>query len=106
MPLLVCSAQKCVYNNGMYCSKGDIQVEGADANAPQDTCCASFKERSKDQAASSMGTPSQTIDVDCKARHCCFNEDCKCTANKIGIVGAAACECEQTECGSFECHCK
>lgn len=28
MAMLVCSAQKCVYNDGMYCSKGDIKVGG------------------------------------------------------------------------------
>ena len=26
MPELVCSAQSCVYNNAMYCSRGDIDV--------------------------------------------------------------------------------
>lgn len=102
MPLLVCAAQKCVYNDGMYCSKGDIKVGGESASTPQETCCASFKERTSEGAKSSMGTPSQHIDVDCEAYRCKYNEDCKCHADKIGITGAAACQCEQTECGTFD----
>ncbi|MDO5423564.1 MAG: DUF1540 domain-containing protein [Eubacteriales bacterium] len=102
MPFLVCSAISCVYNNGEYCSKGDIMVGGKEAEKPQDTCCESFQARGENRATSSMGTPSQTIDVDCKACHCHYNSDCKCTAEKIGIIGAGACKCEQTECGTFE----
>ena len=33
MPALVCSAQNCVYNNAMYCSREDIRVGGANASA-------------------------------------------------------------------------
>ena len=39
MAMLVCSAQKCVYNDGMYCSKGDIKVGGENATKVQETCC-------------------------------------------------------------------
>ena len=45
MPELVCSAQSCVYNNAMYCSRGDIEVGGRNATVCQDTCCESFKEQ-------------------------------------------------------------
>ena len=43
MPLLVCSAQRCVYNDGMYCSRGDILVGGEKAEISGETCCTSFK---------------------------------------------------------------
>ena len=45
MAMLVCSAQKCVYNDGMYCSKGDIKVGGENATRVQETCCTDFTER-------------------------------------------------------------
>ena len=45
MSMLVCSAQKCVYNDGMYCSKGDIKVGGENATRVQETCCTDFTER-------------------------------------------------------------
>ena len=102
MPLLVCSAQKCVYNDGMYCSKGDIKIGGEEATTPQDTCCSSFKENAGENARNSLGTPSQRIDVSCEACECTFNDDCTCHAEKIGIAGAAASDMEQTECSSFE----
>ena len=35
MPELVCSAQSCVYNNAMYCSRGDIEVGGRNATVCQ-----------------------------------------------------------------------
>ncbi len=59
MPSLVCSAQSCVYNNGMYCSKGDIKVGGDNAETSEETCCTSFRARTSEGAKSSMGTPSQ-----------------------------------------------
>ena len=75
MPALVCSAQHCVYNNAMYCSKGDILVGGENAKECQDTCCESFQERRQESARSSM---------------------------QVDISGAAACKCEETECVTFD----
>ena len=48
MPSLVCSAQSCVYNNGMYCSKGDIKVGGDNAETSEETCCTSFRARTSE----------------------------------------------------------
>lgn len=103
MPLLVCSAMSCVYNKGQYCSKGDIMVGGKEAETSGETCCESFKVRTENQATSSMGTPSKTIHVDCKACHCQYNKEYKCTASQIDIAGASAKQSEQTECGTFHC---
>lgn len=102
MPLLVCSAQHCVYNNGMYCGKGDIMVKGEHADKANETCCSSFKERGMDSAKSSVGTPSQIIQVDCTACNCQYNEEKVCTAEKIDITGASASRADQTACGTFE----
>ena len=68
MPALVCSAQNCVYNNAMYCSREDIRVGGANASACQDTCCESFQERKTESMKSSMGTPSTATRIDCEAK--------------------------------------
>ena len=66
MAMLVCSAQKCVYNDGMYCSKGDIKVGGENATRVQETCCTDFTERTTQGAKSSMGSASQKINVACE----------------------------------------
>ncbi len=101
MPALVCSAQNCVYNNAMYCSRGNIDVAGEEAKACQDTCCASFKERELANLRSAVGTPTTNTEIDCKAKNCKYNEKCKCRAIHVDISGAAACRCEQTECVTF-----
>lgn len=108
MPSLVCSAQNCVYNNAMYCSKGDIMVGDENAERCQETSCESFQERKMENAKNSMGSPSQEIKVGCKAWHCMYNDNeaCKCTAGKIDITGAAASTSGETECSTFECECK
>lgn len=102
MPLLVCSAQRCMYNNGMYCGKGDISIKGENADCANETCCSSFKERQMDSAKSSMGMPSQIIQVDCCACGCQHNENHVCTAEKIDITGASASKSDQTECSTFK----
>ena len=64
MPLLSCTARTCLYNKNEYCSKGDIQVDGPNAQRPDETCCKSFVEK-KEGAMNSMetGTATQTIQV-------------------------------------------
>ncbi len=101
MPYLVCSAQGCVYNEGMCCCKGDIQIGGEHAVCKDETCCDSFVERRGENARNSMGTPSQKIEVDCKAGCCVYNKGCACHADKIDISGVNASTCQQTACQTF-----
>lgn len=102
MPALVCSAQRCMYNNAMYCSRGDITVGGEKAKTCQDTCCESFQERRRENVQSSAGSPSARTEIGCGAVNCRYNDGCVCHAEHVDISGAAACECEETECVTFE----
>lgn len=102
MPALVCSAQNCVYNNAMYCSRDDIKIDGESAKVCQDTCCQSFEERKHDNMRSSMGSPSIETGIDCEAVHCKHNEECRCHAEHVDISGAAAKRCNETECVTFD----
>lgn len=102
MPALVCAAQNCVYNNGLYCSKGDIKVGGENATVCQETCCESFQERRHESAKSSMGTPAVEIDIKCEAKNCRHNQECVCHAKHVDISGAAAHLCKETECVTFD----
>lgn len=108
MAYLDCSVKSCTYNNeDGCCCKGDIQVEGREATEAQSTCCGSFKDRGTNGAAcNALKDVSKEIDVACEATHCRFNENEKCHADHIGISGAGACTCGETECASFECNCK
>ena len=54
----------------------------------------------------SVGHACEDTDVKCHATNCGFNQNCKCQAEEIGIAGSNACTCGETECASFDCHCK
>lgn len=103
MPILNCSAVTCVYNKEELCSKENILVGGDNATTANDTCCASFKEKTDSNSSNSTGCGCKNIAVDCDAEKCVHNEDCKCDAAKIGIGGSSACKCEETMCGTFDC---
>jgi hypothetical protein len=103
MTELSCSAVNCFYNKDHLCSKGDIMVEGKGATSEGDTFCSSFREKGCGCTNSSSEHASRMIDVDCEAEKCTYNEDCKCHAMKIGIGGAGATQCHQTECATFKC---
>ncbi len=106
MTQLKCSVKNCMYNEEHLCSKGDITIGGNDASKPNETCCESFRERSERMTNAVVGHPSKNISVRCQATNCDFNEDCRCSAKEIGIAGSNACSCGETECASFDCHCK
>ena len=95
MPLLSCSAQNCVYNEDKYCSKGDILVQGDEAQ----TAC---EEAGEGSYKNSVGTPSATVQIDCTACKCHYNENNRCMAGQVDISGQSACTCTQTECSTFE----
>lgn len=104
MPALVCSAKNCMYNNAMYCTKGDIEVTGEAANVCEDTSCSSFTDRTCDSAKNSVGTcasASMNTDIDCDAGSCAYNKDRRCSADHVDISGASAYRSDQTECVTF-----
>lgn len=103
MTYLDCSVTGCVYNEDKCCCKGDIKVEGREAEKTNETCCGSFKERGENQSTDVAKRISKEIDVACEACKCVFNEDKKCSADHIGIAGGNACTCGETECASFCC---
>ena len=103
MPLLSCSALNCAYNEDRYCSKGDILVQGDDAQTACETCCSSFKEAGEGNWKNAMsGNASATIQIDCTACKCHYNENNRCMAGQVDIAGQSACTCTQTECSTFE----
>lgn len=103
MTKLECSVNNCIYNEEPYCCKGDIMVGGKEAKNTSETRCESFKERTRDCGCNSVGHKSENIDIDCEAVKCIYNENCKCSANRIGIVGGNAKESKDTQCASFSC---
>lgn len=103
MTFLDCSVTGCIYNADECCCKGDIMVEGKEAERKSQTCCASFVERHAEGSANATKRISKMIDVACEACNCAFNKEKKCSAEHIGIAGGDACESRETECASFRC---
>ena len=101
MPVLDCTVVSCAYNSEKKCSKGDIEVGGSQAKVTSETCCSSFRQRGAG-ASNSMGAPKERASVKCEAEKCVYNEACKCCADKVGIIGANACDCHETECATFK----
>ena len=55
--------------------------------------------------AADSGCGCETINIDCKAHNCTYNEHCKCTAASINVSGANAHRCCDTKCDTFSCEC-
>lgn len=105
MPELKCTVQTCTHNNNFYCNLDKIQVGGNTAKHSEETCCDSFEERQGNSYSNTATEPSALSAIDCKATECSYNEQCKCHAGKISVEGSNACQCEQTECATFQCNC-
>ena len=104
MTNLKCSATTCYYNKDRICARGSIDVVGEDAHNPEETCCASFQERDRDGFSNSCSRCGcDAIQIDCTARHCAYNEDCRCTAPSITVDGPGASSKKDTKCDTFYC---
>lgn len=108
MTNLNCSAYTCVYNQNSLCSRGSIEVQGKEAHISDDTCCASFRERSsesdptfRDSTGEKEGC--EKIQITCRAENCTYNDSCRCTAAAIDISGEDAKSCPGTCCDTFYC---
>lgn len=107
MPDLSCAVTSCFYNKTDRCCKENIQVEGADARVMNETSCGSFRPRRGDSFVNmEAGTPEAKTSVHCEAQECVHNDNCNCVADRIGIAGAHACDCKETECSTFSCGCR
>lgn len=108
MPVLACSVSNCYYNKSNSCCRENISVEGMHATKPNSTACGSFREK-KDTTTNSCKceqNPQPVVEIQCDAQKCCFNDECRCTADHISIAGQGACHYSETECSSFNCDCK
>ncbi len=100
---LDCNVVNCMYNADKKCSKSNILVGGKEASMPHETCCSSFKEQGCNCSKNAACEPKDTLNVQCKATNCTYNENEQCKAEHIGINGAKACVVAETECASFRC---
>lgn len=103
MPELRCTVQTCVHNKQNYCDLDAIEVKGSSAAHIDETCCGSFVERKGDSYSDVTGEATPLSNIDCKAKQCMYNENCKCHAGKISVEGSNASRSDETVCATFEC---
>ena len=101
MTKLGCSVTTCVHNSEKCCCRQGILVEGAGAHDSCDTCCGSFDENRGGLFKNLFKTPESRIDVECSAVNCLYNDEHRCRAERITIMGDGAKAVGQTECVSF-----
>lgn len=102
MVRLDCNVKTCIHNAENCCCRGNILVDGQDANTKESTACASFYEKSDDSYRNQYETPDVSLAVDCEATNCRYNENMICCAEHINISGSSASDKRQTECATFE----
>ena len=106
MNKLSCTVKDCVNNESGLCSLEKIMVEGPSALKSAGTSCASFiprKGNAQNSCAKGNCVSAETK-IECKAEHCNYNSNCKCTAEKVnvGCMCPEVCTMSQTECETFK----
>ena len=102
MPELKCGVVTCKHNKQNYCELDAIEVVGSSAKISEQTSCGSFVERKGEAYSNSVKEASPTSSVSCQAVECKYNNECRCHAGKINVVGSDANRVEQTECSTFK----
>lgn len=101
MAELKCGVVTCVHNKQNYCELDSIEVLGSSAQSPQQTSCGSFVEKKGDSYSNDAREASPTSNIVCHACECKYNEERKCHAGKINVMGSDARQTEETECATF-----
>lgn len=114
---LTCTASNCVNNAGGFCVATAITVEGIDAIAKEETCCAEFALNNFINSVKELGNTNyvgilkQSVnfekypmkpEISCSARNCVHNNNAICKAHAVEIYGPNASSTKNTECNSFE----
>ena len=101
--ILECTAEECAYNKSQCCCRDDVSVAGSAASTTKETCCDSFHKKGAGGAVNtcSCSTPKRSVEINCDARGCVYNNDSKCFADRIGISGAGVTDGTKTQCATF-----
>lgn len=102
---LKCSVTNCYYNKEKLCCLDSIKVDGTTAEVSDETACASFKDKQGNTFSNSCScgsSPNHSINIECTAEKCVYNNACRCTASEIDVKGDKACTCYDTKCSTFK----
>ena len=99
-----CTVTECKHNDDHCCCKSEILVNTDSKNdcSCGCTCCASFDENKGGKFTNLFKTPETRLEIACDAVKCVYNEEHRCSAERIDISGDGACECTETRCSTFK----
>lgn len=98
MSKLKCSVTNCASNADECCCRPSIAVSGRQAVRPNETCCASYRDKNAKGSKKRYDFPDPKTDIECSAEACFHNKNCHCSADDVCID----CCCDGTsECSSF-----
>ena len=98
MPDLTCTVRNCSYNEDEMCSRKAIDVSGGGTR--ENTCCDSFS--TAEAAANSCGCSGEKTSINCDAKDCIYNDDCRCDADQVKVCSeGTAAHCHDTECHTY-----
>lgn len=104
MTNLECHVTDCASNAQGSCCRPNIGIAGKAASDCAQTCCASFEQK-QDSVSNAVrfDQPNQSLEVDCGACNCTYNEDGKCDADCICVEtsDSRTSTKSQTECATF-----
>ncbi len=112
---LKCNAGSCVYNYNQLCSANEIKVQGPNTHDGDNTFCGTYENRGAGSFVSSIGNTnfsgalsevtggenSMAPSVSCSAHHCTYNQEEKCQASAVQILGFNSDSAKGTECQTF-----
>lgn len=113
---LSCNAANCVHNVNGLCSANVIQVIGAGAHKSRETMCDTFAPKGLINAVTHLPNmniageikqvfTNEAIEmspiIKCEAINCKYNENRRCEAKNIQIIGPRAGSSEGTQCETF-----
>ncbi len=105
MTQLNCQVTVCAHYNSGYCCKQEILIDGENARQKEQTSCESYYPMTasyQDSIECESSDPKQSIQVQCNAQKCYYNQDLICSADHINIGGQHADTRDETLCTTFK----
>ncbi|MBQ5882960.1 MAG: DUF1540 domain-containing protein [Clostridia bacterium] len=108
--LIKCSVTDCIYNDNVCCTSSAIKINGEDAKTSVQTRCDTFSTKQGIMSSIlSAADNTGSTKINCKAIHCRYNDDTKCTLESIDVgCTCDPCNCSsasETVCNSFKHNC-
>ncbi|MGL5972947.1 MAG: DUF1540 domain-containing protein [Oscillospiraceae bacterium] len=103
MTILNCDCKRCINNSNNLCCRPNLYIKGELSSVVTDTFCENFCCKSEGVMTNLVyNSANKSLDVNCLAKNCIYNNKTKCEAESIAIQNFDAYDKTQTYCSSFK----